>query len=64
MSKQKYIINMIIDDIKNNKENLSLDSLIIKYTDYSPKLVNEIAIELAKRDYEIISVNPIIVKKR
>ena len=55
---------MIIDDIINNKENLSLDSLIIKYTDYSPKLVNEIAIELAKRDYEIISVDPIIVKKR
>ena len=64
MSKQKYIINMIIDDIINNKENLSLDSLIIKYTDYSPKLVNKIAIELAKKDYEIISVDPIIVKKR
>lgn len=60
MSKQ---INELIDIIINNKDK-SLDEIIDKYIkEDKMKVLNELVKELSKQGYEIISTNPLKIKK-
>ena len=60
MSKQ---INKLIDIIINNKDK-SLDEIIDKYIKKDKmKVLNELVKELSKKGYEIISTNPLKIKK-
>lgn len=60
MSKQ---INELIDIIIKNKDK-SLDDIIDKYIKNDKmKVLNELVKELSKQGYEIISTNPLIIKK-
>lgn len=64
MSKQNTLINDLINLIIENKETISLDDLVNRYTDYDPKIINMIVKELSDLNYKIISTNPIKVEKR
>ena len=60
MSKQ---INKLIDIIINNKDK-SLDEIKDKYIKKDKmKVLNELVKELSKQGYEIISTNPLKIKK-
>ena len=60
MSKQ---MNKLIDIIINNKDK-SLDEIIDKYIKKDKmKVLNELVKELSKQGYEIISTNPLKIKK-
>lgn len=60
MSKQ---VEKILDIIIKNKEK-SLDDIIDKYIEKDKmKVLNEIVKELSKEGYEIISTNPLKIKK-
>lgn len=56
-----------IDELKNiiiNNKDKSLDEIINKYIkDDKMKILNEIVKELSKEGYEIISTNPLKIKK-
>lgn len=64
MSKQNTLIKDLINLIIENKETISLDDLVNRYTDYDPTIINMIVKELSDLNYKIISTNPIKVEKR
>ena len=60
MSKQ---INLIMEELINNENNLSFDSIINKYSDGNITIIKEIEKYLNDNNYVIESIDPVVIKK-